>query len=437
MRGRHGVTDRLEGAVRAVVRAHASPGHPVVLAVSGGRDSMALLHAVARAASADAIVATFDHGTGTAATRAAELVASESARLGFPVVVGRASVAGTTEAEWRAARHAFLTDVARRSRGVVAFAHTRDDQVETVLMRVMRHAGARGLAGLYARGGVLRPLLEFSRAEVAEYAAAVGARWIEDPTNESMRFLRNRVRRDLLPALTKVAPGLEERLIDLSREASGWRQRMDDVARQIARVDATGPCLSVDAAALGQRTRHELAAIWPAVAALAGVAMDWRGTLRAAAFTKESRPGTQIQLSGGWEIARKHSAFELRRVEEAVPAAGEVTLAPGTRWCDWRFTATDGDRAVSDDWTALLPADVSLTVRCWQPGDRMRDNLGRPRKVKRFLSDAHVSGARRARWPVVLAGDEIVWIPGVRRSPAATVRPGRPAVLYGCELDGR
>src|SRR5204863_4438151 len=99
--------------------------------------------------------------TGPAATRASELVASEAAALGFSVVIGHASLAGRTEAEWRSARHAFLTDVARRTAATVATAHTRDDQVETVLMRVMRHAGARGLAGLYARSGVVRPLLEF------------------------------------------------------------------------------------------------------------------------------------------------------------------------------------------------------------------------------------------------------------------------------------
>src|SRR5213075_2601511 len=100
---------------------------------------MALLHAVARVAPRSVrVVATFDHGTGPAATRASRLVARDAARLGFPVVIGRAP-AGTrpTEAGWRAARQRFLSDVAIAARAVVATAHTQDDQLETVLMRVL------------------------------------------------------------------------------------------------------------------------------------------------------------------------------------------------------------------------------------------------------------------------------------------------------------
>jgi tRNA(Ile)-lysidine synthase len=440
MRGRNGTTDRLEQAVRGIW--HAPPhgsGRSLVLAVSGGRDSMALLHAAVRAGVPrdGAVVATFDHGTGSAATRAAQLVAREAAALGLPVVIGRAASPGTTEAEWRAARRGFLGDVARRVGGVAVTAHTRDDQVETVLMRVMREAGARGLAGLYAGTDALRPLLAFSRAEVAEYAAAVGARWIDDPTNDSMRFLRNRVRHDLLPALSRVAPDLDERLLHLSRAASGWRERVDDVTSRIARIDADNAHVAIDAAALEHRSAEELAVLWPACAARVGLAMDWRGTQRAAAFTKEGHPGARIPLSGGWEIARKHRTFELRRTQERAPVPSPRPLLPGMQWEDWRFVATPDAPAVSDGWMAWLPDGVALTVRGWRPGDRMRDSKGGLRKVKRFLSDAHVSGARRERWPVVLAGDEIVWIPGIRRSSAAAARSGGPATCYRCELDDR
>src|SRR5204863_1134260 len=139
--------------------------------------------------------------TGPAATRASELVASEAAALGFSVVIGHASLAGRTEAEWRSARHAFLTDVARRTAATVATAHTRDDQVETILMRVMRGAGARGLGGLFAESVDLHPLIGVSRHEIVAYAEANALRWIDDPSNASLRFFRNRVRLDLLPAL--------------------------------------------------------------------------------------------------------------------------------------------------------------------------------------------------------------------------------------------
>jgi tRNA(Ile)-lysidine synthase len=289
-------------------------GKQLTLAISGGRDSMALLHAVARAVPETVTtVATYDHATGTAAVKAAELVASQATALGFPVVIGRAAVPGSSEAQWRNARRAFLTEVAARTGSVVATAHTRDDQVETIFMRVLRDSGARGLAGLYASTEVVRPLLSCTRAEVAAYAKTVGAMWMEDPTNASMRFFRNRVRRDLLPAIARVKPGFDEQLIGLARAAGSWRARVDEVVTPLASVAMTGGSVSVAVDALSPYSRDELASLWPAIAARVGLAMDWRGTERAAAFTNSSRTGARIQLSGGWEISRSREMFELRR----------------------------------------------------------------------------------------------------------------------------
>lgn len=429
----NGKSRRIETAVR-----RAAAGKKLVLAVSGGRDSMALLHATARAAPRSLLtVATFDHGTGAAATRAAALVAAEATRLGFPVVIGRATKPGTSEAEWRADRLGFLGDVAARTGGVVATAHTKDDQVETILMRVLRDSGARGLAGLYAAGQTLRPLLSCSRAEVAAYAQEVGARWVEDPTNASTRFLRNRIRRDLLPALSEAAPGFEDGLLDVARRAAALRDQLDVLITTLAHVASDNRGVSVAAADLAGYSRTELVVLWPAVASRVGLAMDWRGTERAAAFTTDGRVGARIQLTGGWEISRSHDGFELRRVNGAADLDTERRLLPGMRWDGWRFHEARDANASLDLWVAQLPESAPLTVRRWQPGDRMRLGTDRMRKVKRFLSDARVSGVRRGQWPVVLAGDEIVWIPGVRRSDAAAVRPGRPGVLYRCELDDR
>lgn len=275
---------------------------------------MALLHACARAAhGAVAVVATFDHGTGRSATRAAALVATEGARLGFPVVVGHAAVRGRSEAEWREARREFLSDLGRRLGADVVTAHTRDDQLETVVMRVLRDSGARGLAALYAPGATVRPLLEFSRSEVGDFAAVVGARWVNDPTNDSMRFLRNRVRHELLPALTQAMPGLGDALLSVARGAASWRETLDAHAASISRVADEGDAVAVGVASLAKYSRAELAILWPAIAARVGLAMDWRGTERAAAFTNESRTGNRIQLSGGWEIARTRDDFSLRR----------------------------------------------------------------------------------------------------------------------------
>jgi len=185
--------------------------------------------------------------------------------------------------------------------------------VETVLMRVLRDTGARGLAGLYAASQTVRPFLDCARDEVAEYADEVGASWVEDPTNASMRYFRNRVRRDLLPAIARVKPGFDQQLIGLAREAGLWRAELDAVVEPLAQVSATGGSVFVAVGALAIYSREELSSVWPAIAARVGLAMDWRGTERAAAFTNESRTGARMQLSGGWEITRTRDAFELRR----------------------------------------------------------------------------------------------------------------------------
>src|SRR5262249_13520651 len=146
----------LADSVVGLVAATFAPRERVVLAVSGGLDSMALLDATASAlGSSRFLVATYDHGTGVAAKAACELVERAAAVRGIECVVGRARVPlRRSEAAWRDARLAFLRDVARAKGATVATAHTVDDQIETVLMRVMRDAGPRGMAGLLAPSGV-------------------------------------------------------------------------------------------------------------------------------------------------------------------------------------------------------------------------------------------------------------------------------------------
>jgi tRNA(Ile)-lysidine synthase len=314
MGGDNETVRRVEAAVGG-----AAAGKRLVLAVSGGRDSMALMHAAARACPGSVrCVASFDHGTGTAATDAVDLVAREAMRLGFAVAIGRSALPGASEATWRHARLGFLESVVDEARAhgeecVVATAHTRDDQAETVLMRILRGAGARGIAGLYAPSSIRRPLLDFSRDEVASYAKQVGATWAEDPTNVSRRFFRNRVRLDLLPALAKASPGFDDELIALSRKAAAWRADLESVVEQLVETDEVRPRVSVAAPLMQGYSRDELAVLWPAIAGRVGLAMDWRGTERAAAFTNRSRVGARIPLSGGWEIARSRERLELRR----------------------------------------------------------------------------------------------------------------------------
>jgi tRNA(Ile)-lysidine synthase len=254
------------------------------------------------------------------------------------------------------------------------------------------------------------------------------------------------VRRDLLPALRRAQASFDAELLGLSRRAAAWRTELSGLVdrgiRHAILIDERGrPMLDVAAEDLTGYSRSMLGIVWPELAARVGVTLDARGTRRAAEFTISSRTGGRMQLAGGWELVRSRAWFEVRPAREARAVATEaLPLDPPMRWDRWtfRFGERDGKR---DAWSASFPADAVLDVRVWRPGDRLKIHYGGrliARKVKYFLSDAGISGHIRPRWPVVVAGDEILWIPGVRRSDAATARSGRPVVTYVCDyLDRR
>jgi tRNA(Ile)-lysidine synthase len=403
---------------------------------------MVLLDAAAATVSrSQIVVATYDHGTGNAATAALDLVARSTHALGVEFVGGSADVPLETEAELREARWDFLRGVAERANAVVATAHSADDQTETVLMRILRDAGARGLAALYADSDVIRPLIRLTRRDLARYARAQGLTWVEDPSNASPQFLRNRVRHHLLPALRHVRMGIDGDLLAIARKAARWRADVEAyVAREIElRTFAETAGLDVCANALSVRSTEELCVLWPAIAAHAGLVLDRRGIVRVAEFTREGRVGARMQLSGGWEVTRSRDTLQLRASDQVKPTEEPLALSNETQWGDWFFRPSATETHDSpDSWSAWLPTDRPLSVRIWQPGDAMvsRDGAA-PRKVKHLLSDAGVTGHERTGWPVVLAGDQIVWIPGVRRSDVATVRSGRPGLPFICEYFNR
>lgn len=315
--------------VQDAVHRALSPVSRIVLAVSGGLDSMALLDAAAVVIAPDRlVVATFDHATGDHSRRAMTLVCRRARALGLQVISGRSgqghalraegmrpSAPEPTEALWRERRWEFLRRVGRRVEGTIATAHTRDDQVETVLMRIMRGAGARGIAGLYAATSVVRPVLDVSRHMLMGYADSRRLRWIEDPSNASRDHLRNRVRLDLLPALRCVDPAIEATLLDLAARAARWRAEVEEfVDRNVLySVVGMGGALDVARGSLAGYSRESLAILWAALAGQVGLALDWRGTRRLVEFTMNGRPGSRIQLSGGWETILRDGSFLLRR----------------------------------------------------------------------------------------------------------------------------
>lgn len=422
---------------------------PLVVAISGGRDSMALMHALARwAPERLAAVATYDHGTGGYATEAAGLVATEARRLGLTVVRERARTPVHGEAEWRDARWKFLHRVAKAYRARVATAHTRDDQVETIVMRLLRGTGARGMAALAAPSPVVRPWLPVARAEVAAWADAEGVPYIDDPMNVSRRYQRGRVRHELLPALESAQPGFTADMLALGEQAAAWRRDVDTFLDAMGPVFTSHGTLRISATAFDNTTDEGRAAMWPALFARIGVALDARGTRELVRFSKSRRHGAHVSVSGGAKAVRITDGygefFEVRKATGATTAddfswTGSADQVPRRlgRWRIRRLTPADAKEGAENLWIFGAPIDATLTIRGWQSGDRIQ-STGVPagRRVTRYFSEAHIPALDRAGWPVVQIGDTLLSVPGICRSKAAPHRPGWPdSIWYRCERE--
>ena len=263
----------------------------------------------------------------------------------------------------------------------------------------------------------------------------------------SRRYLRNRVRHDLLPALRRANPLIVDELLDVARRAAEVRAQVDVRVTELlgarARGAAAARALDVPASALAGRRTQELALLWPAIAAHVGLALDRRGTARLADFSVNARVGSRVQVSGGWEVARGRSVFQLRTWALVSPPA---VLERGgiVRWGRWLFrSASPGEQGARDGardggerdavWSILIPSRGHMSVRGWLAGDTMQVAAdGTPRRVKRLLSAAGVTGRDRVGWPVVLLDDAIVWIPGVRRANITAPR-GEAGLALRCE----
>jgi tRNA(Ile)-lysidine synthase len=302
--------------VMQAVGAEFSGLHRVLLAVSGGVDSMVLLHASAslpKSKRPALLVASFDHGTGAPARRAVELVRRCAKERGLAFTSVRAEASAATEHEWRLARWAFLRTAAFEFRAPIATAHTLDDQIETVFIRILRDAGPRGLAALYADSEVVRPFLKLRRTDIARYANLHGVSYVEDPTNAARSHLRNRVRHDLLPAISRLQPGFPKQLLSIAKRSAEWRARMAEIAEQIDIQQLDEGSLRIARADLRGYDAESLRALWPTIAARANVVMDRRGTHRLAEFTTKGVTGGSIQLSGGVEVRMFRDHLLLRR----------------------------------------------------------------------------------------------------------------------------
>jgi tRNA(Ile)-lysidine synthase len=418
----------------------------VLVALSGGADSVALLHLLRFASpeSGQAVFAAhFDHAMRAESGGDAAWVAGLCRAWGIPLVSGRAEGVLRTEEEARDARYAFL----REARGEVradwiATAHHADDQAETVLFRLLRGTGSAGLAGIPpvdAERGLVRPLLPFTRRRIRRYAALHGLRWREDASNAGVDPARNRIRRQILPLIERtVAPGARAALARLAEVArddeAAWEALLDGPTRGLAREEEGALVL----------VRERLAGYDSAVGARLlrallrrfGVVPGRDGTRSALRFIGTAPSGRELRLAGGIRIRTEFGEARIERDPGPVPpdaplaltaGRGEGVCRIGGRERRVRWRPADGTAAAPGAESFAVAGDAwPLLLRGWLPGDRVRTQAG-TRTLKRLFNDRRVPRSARARVPVLAdAHGRVLWVAGVQRGapPPAHAEPG-------------
>jgi tRNA(Ile)-lysidine synthase len=413
-------------------------GARVGVACSGGRDSVVLAHAAAdrtRAGSLTACILHVQHALrGTDSAKDEAFVRGLALDLGLPCRVLDAPVLSGSGLERRArdARYGALAEVARQELlAAVLVAHHRDDQEESVVMRVLRGAGPRGLRGIPERRPlpgapcpVLRPLLPFPGRLIQAAAEELDASWREDTSNADLRFTRNRVRHHILPALDRTAPGTRD-LIHRIRDAAG---RAHDALENAARLLRPGTL---------RFERHGLVAFDAVTLAVLPDALLFH--LVAAELERPGRRGdldrllplvrgtaSAATLEGGIEVLRHDDLIwinmapgERQEEERDLPPATKVLWSPLGMGFVRTMTASPWDglsRVRADAFRAVVDADrvgTAFRIRAPASGDRIRP-LGAPgtRRVADILSRSRVPRPLRARWPLVVDDEGILWIPG-------------------------
>jgi tRNA(Ile)-lysidine synthase len=429
-------------------------GEAVLVAVSGGPDSVALLDVLCALGESLGLALTaahVHHGLRPEADAEADGVQRLCEHLGVPCHVERVTVRREApwdglEAESRRARHAALERVARVVGAArIATGHTADDQAETVLMRLLQGAGPRGLGGIApARGLLIRPLIETRRSAIEEYLRERGLAWAEDPSNRDPRFLRTRIRHDLLPFIAELTGASVVEA--LGRSAAAARAVVADLEER-ARADLArlatrdGAGISLAVGALAERPLELAAEMLRQAAALLGETGPLRGPAQRALrrLLVEAPPRRAARLG---RLVVERSGRRLRIGPVALPALATRTWpVPGAlelpeigARLDARIVGRGGDYAIPrEPGRAAFDADAlpsALSVRARRRGD-LFSPFGAPtlRRLKSFLIDAGVPRWQRARTPLVEAGGEIIWVAGIRRGSIAPVTVATTRIL--------
>ncbi len=427
------------------------PGNRLVVGVSGGADSVCLLRVlkalmpVLHIPSQGIVVVHVHHGIrGAEADHDAAFTKDLCAKLGFLYQEYRKDIPAyakqlnmTVEEAGREYRYQCMEELVMQLKfDKIAVAHNQDDVAETVLFHMLRGSGLNGLAGIAAsRGNIIRPLLGVSRAEIEAYLEECGQDFCQDSTNAELAYARNKIRHSILPVMKELNDRAVEHICQLAQDAA---QSYDYIHTQAMEQcdttedeDAFGRTVTLSIAELykvGPVLQEHI--VWEAIGQVAQRKKDiTRRHIQAVVALIYQDSGSSVQLPYGIHARRNY---------------GELILSDKVQtMTDYRFAiAQTGDYEIPDqgtlsvsieDFTFTEPIPKknytkfidyakikgTLCVRTPEDGDYIViDTAGNTKKLSRVFIDAKIDRTKRAGWPVLACGQEIVWVVGLRFSPA-------------------
>ena len=434
-------------------------GDRLAVACSGGADSVALLRILSDLRGELGIVlsvAHFHHGIRGAEADADQKFVKDLAstlQLEFSAGSGDAPTYAAAnkislETAARELRHQWFAGLVQQGAvNKIATAHTLDDQAETVLMRIIRGTGVRGLTGiapLHQAKHLVRPLLETSRKEVEEYLTATGQPWREDSSNMDTGHTRNRIRHTLLPLLERdFNPDIRQTLADLAELARGeeefWDNELFLLLPRLVREGKpsrsgrsisgqSAEVLAIDLQSLGSQPLAVRRLVLHATAGRLGAALEFKHIQQLTELVEHKKPGKKLALPGGlWANCTQRELHLSRDTQEfpenycyLLPIPGEVAVPELGLTIRARLISA-GKQKVSgyNSATLLNPSMLGpeLTVRNWRAGDRFFPAHTRsPKKVKELLQPGRLgrefSPVERRQWPVIESSGQIVWMRG-------------------------
>ncbi|UCH51429.1 MAG: tRNA lysidine(34) synthetase TilS [Chloroflexota bacterium] len=444
-------------------------GDKLVVAVSGGADSVCLLHILMQRRVELAIelhVAHLNHQLrGAESDSDAKYVSDFANKLDIPATIERLNVTayhdqkgGSLEEAAREVRYSFLAEVAKKVGATkVVTGHTRDDHIETILMHLLRGAGTAGLCGLQSHSilpcgeqsgqlELVRPLLDIARQETSEYCQRYNLAPRSDSSNASLSFMRNRVRLELLPVLRNYNPSIDDallRMADIARDDISFIQEQASLLwKELARKDDEAIYLDMNkTVALPRALQRQI--FRRAVKQLRGSLKDIEADHIESMMDFLSKPaGKKLCLPDGLTLSTEYGRLILASAQAPIcplpPLKGvsNINIPGKTELPGWRIKADIIQEMVGEDNGLAASFDANkvgrqLIVRQRRPGDRFQPlGMSQTKKLQDFMVDSKIPGSWRDRVPLICSPTQILWLVGWRIDDRVKVTENTKEILH-------